>query len=242
MAPPALQPTGTNFREISCIGSVDRWLLENLFYPNPHVQGKHMNKTMAAKLPNLPCFQAFWGHISSRFLLIFLLIFLPCIGGGGGAGVTRVFLSCRLAPPSSEPRNWGRQEGVTLICSDFPILSLVVPICDPCFRECPDLFRLGEDFFQRIAKGAGGKGPRQKTSKSVKKFFETFRQFLRSAKKKNVENRQKASKGFSTLFDNFRAAPFYRPLLGGCEGKSHFVPISSDLFSEQTRTNQGNPF
>ena len=36
---------------------------------------------------------------------------------------------------------------------------------------------------QRIAKGAGGKGPRQKTSKIVKKV----------------------SKSFSTLFDNFRA-------------------------------------
>ena len=35
---------------------------------------------------------------------------------------------------------------------------------------------------QRITKGAVGKGPRQKTSKivkSVKKFFDTFRQFSR---------------------------------------------------------------
>ena len=71
---------------------------------------------------------------------------------------------------------------------------------------------------QRIAKGAGGKGPRQKTSnivKSVKKFFDTFRQFSRRAK--NVKNRQKVSKIFSTLFDNFRAAPVFRPLLGGSE-------------------------
>ena len=64
---------------------------------------------------------------------------------------------------------------------------------------------------QRIAKGAGGKGPRQKTSKIVKKCQKVFRQF--SATSKNVKNRQKVSKCFSTLFDNFRAAPFFRPLL-----------------------------
>ena len=55
----------------------------------------------------------------------------------------------------------------------------------------------------------------QKSSKSVKKFFDTFRQFSRRAK--NVKNRQKASKMFSTLFDNFRAAPFFRPLLQSAE-------------------------
>ena len=68
---------------------------------------------------------------------------------------------------------------------------------------------------QRIARGAGGKGPRQKSSKSVKLFFDTFRQFSRRAK--NVKNRQKVSKKFSTLFDKFRAAPFFRPLLQSAE-------------------------
>ena len=27
------------------------------------------------------------------------------------------------------------------ICSDFPVFFRFVPICAPCFRECPDLFR-----------------------------------------------------------------------------------------------------
>ena len=54
---------------------------------------------------------------------------------------------------------------------------------------------------------------RQKSSKSVKKFFDTFRQFSRRAK--NDKNRQKVSNSFSKLFDNFRATPFFRPLLGG---------------------------
>ena len=58
-------------------------------------------------------------------------------------------------------------------------------------------------------------GATPESSKSVKKCFDTFRQFSRRAK--NVKNRQKASKSFSTLFDNFRAAPFFRPLLGGSD-------------------------
>ena len=61
---------------------------------------------------------------------------------------------------------------------------------------------------QRTEKGAGGKGPCRKTSKSVKNIFDIFR----AGQKKNVENRQKSVKIF---FDTFRAAPVFRPLLGG---------------------------
>ena len=56
--------------------------------PNPHTQGKNMNKDMAAKLSSLPCFEAFLAHALSRFVFIFL----PCMCVGGGAGVTRAFL------------------------------------------------------------------------------------------------------------------------------------------------------
>ena len=56
-------------------------------------------------------------------------------------------------------------------------------------------------FCQRIAQGAGGKGPRQKTSKKVKK-------------------RQKVSKSFSTLFDNFRVR----------QKKSKIVKKSQEVF------------
>ena len=68
---------------------------------------------------------------------------------------------------------------------------------------------------QRIAKGAGGKGPRQKTSKIVKKRQKVFRHF--STIFAQGKKRQKVSKSFSTLFDNFRAAPFFRPLLQSAE-------------------------
>ena len=46
----------------------------------------------------------------------------------------------------------------------------------------------------------------------MSKIFDTFRQFFAQGKK-----RQKVSKIFSTLFDNFRAAPVFRPLLGGAD-------------------------
>ena len=45
-----------------------------------------MNQNMAPKQSSLPCFEAWLGHISSRFLFIAL----PCMWG---AGVTRAFLS-----------------------------------------------------------------------------------------------------------------------------------------------------
>ena len=72
-----------------------------------------------------------------------------------------------------------------------------------------------------LQKGPAERGhvkKRQNSSKSVKKFFDTFRQFSRRAK--NVKNRQKVSKRFSTLFDNFRAGhlfsgPFCNPLISG---------------------------
>ena len=59
--------------------------------------------------------------------------------------------------------------------------------------------------YQRIAKGAGGKGPRQKTSKSIKKFFDTFRQFSCRAKKRQksskiVKKCEKVFRHFSTNF------------------------------------------
>ena len=88
----------------------------------------------------------------------------------------------------------------------------------PCFDPwaLPSLVCLSSN--QRIAKGAGGKGPRQKTSKSVKKCQTVFRHFSTTfAQGKKRQNRQKASKSFSTLFDNFRAALFFRPLLGGSD-------------------------
>ena len=73
-------------------------------------------------------------------------------------------------------------------------------------------------FLQRIAKGAGGKGPRQKTSKIVEEFFDTFRQLSRRAKK-----RQKSSKGVKKFFDTFARHHFSGPFWGALisVGSSH---------------------
>ena len=70
---------------------------------------------------------------------------------------------------------------------------------------------------------------RQKSSKSVKNIFDTFRHFSRRAK--NVKNRQKVSKIFSTLFDNFRSAAVFWPLLG-----------ASDKFATPSRTPPSRDF
>ena len=68
------------------------------------------------------------------------------------------------------------------------------------------LLRVFQRFFQWTAKGAGGKGPRQKNVKNrqkVSKIYSTLFDIFRSGQK-NVKKRQKTSKYFSTLFDNFR--------------------------------------
>ena len=43
-----------------------------------------------------------------------------------------------LSGTRPEPPLWVRQKGVTPICSDF---FRFLPICAPCFREIPDVFR-----------------------------------------------------------------------------------------------------
>ena len=73
----------------------------------------------------------------------------------------------------------------------------------------PDIFRWGRGLpqeCQRIAKGAGGKGPRQKTSKIVKKCQKVFRHF-------------------STIFARHHfSGPFCNPLRMGGGQKVRYVP------------------
>ena len=96
-------------------------------------------------------------------------------------------------------------------------------VCAGTFQDQKNFMQenIGLIFRSRISadrKRGQRKGATSKMSKSVEKcqkFFDTFRHFSRRAK--NVRNRQKVSQIFSTLFDNFRAAPFFRPLLGGSE-------------------------
>ena len=53
--------------------------------PQPHIQGKTMNKYMAPKQPNLPCFEALGVILCPDLCLYFCFV---C----GGPGVTSVFL------------------------------------------------------------------------------------------------------------------------------------------------------
>ena len=65
---------------------------------------------------------------------------------------------------------------------------------------------------QWIAKGAGGKGPRQKSSKSVKKFFDNFRAGQKTSK--IVKKCQKHFRHFSTIFARHL---FSGPFWGGSD-------------------------
>ena len=78
-----------------------------------------------------------------------------------------------------------------------------------------------------LQKGPAERGhvkKRQKSSKSVKKFFDTFRQFSRRAK--NVKNRQKTSnffRHFSTIFArHLFSDPFWGALITQGKSRSDF--------------------
>ena len=66
----------------------------------------------------------------------------------------------------------------------------------------PEAERSNGSESQRIAKGAGGKGPRQKTSKIVKKCQKVFRHF--STIFAQGKKRQKSPKSVKKFFDIFR--------------------------------------
>ena len=70
---------------------------------------------------------------------------------------------------------------------------------------------------QRIAKGAGGKGPRQKASKIDKKCKDKFRHFSTFVVQgKSVRKSSKVSRHFSTIFARHQfSGPFCGPLING---------------------------
>ena len=86
------QPPSVEGSWLQC--SVGMWGLEELMgtmtngesfcNPNPHIQGKNLNKNMAAKLSSLPCFEAF----GAIFCRIFVHIFTLYVGGGGHSRVS----------------------------------------------------------------------------------------------------------------------------------------------------------
>ena len=70
--------------------------------------------------------------------------------------------------------------------------------------------------FSGLQKGPAERGhvkKRQKSSKSVKKFFDTFRRFSRRAK--NVKNRQKVSKNIFDIFRQFSRGTSFPAPFGG---------------------------
>ena len=113
---------------------------------------------------------------------------------------------------------------------------------ETCVEMQKSVFKLSDPMLQlslsqrdrrrRRRKGATSR-KRQQTSKSVKTDFDIFGQFLRRA---NQRSSKKVSK---IIFDNFRAAPIFRPFLGASEpfaernggGPAQSGKRLSDIFS-----------
>ena len=94
-------------------------------------------------------------------------------------------------------------------------------------RRCNIISKLREVNCQRIAKGAGGKGPRQKMSKIVKKcqkFFDAFRQLSHRAK--SVKNPQHVSKCFRHFSTIFARRHFSGPFWGAQSNSQGVISIS----------------
>ena len=74
-----------------------------------------------------------------------------------------------------------------------------------------------QEIVSGLQKGPAERGHVKKTSKIVRNCQKVFRHFstIFAQGKKTSKIVKKRQKVFSTLFDNFRAAPFFRPLLGG---------------------------
>ena len=116
------------------------------------------------------------GPVAERGRVLLLLsLVADQLGLKGVVKLVRLRYLCRCAPEF-----WTRR---TL---SFFSLMFLFPWC----------------FSQRIAKGAGGKGPRQKTSKIVKKCQKVFRHF--STFFAQGKKRQKSSKIVKKFFDTFR--------------------------------------
>ena len=138
-----------------------------------------------------------------------------------------VLYALRTCLTSMRDRNLQFRSAVSTGCFEFSPVDFPLP---PAFlynlarkgnppkiwkrvAKIPDWKNCAQSF-SGLQKGPAERGhvkKRQKSSKSVKKFFDTFRQFSRRAK--NVKNRQKVSKGFSTIFaQHLFSGPFCNPL------------------------------
>ena len=114
-----------------------------------------------------------------------------------------------------------RKQPSSILNEPFSILNEPLSILNALFPDLRGPFTPNLTFHslhQRIAKGAGGKGPRQKTSKIVKKCQKVFRHFwtiFAQGKKtsKIVKKRQNVFRHFSTIFArHLFSGPFWGAL------------------------------
>ena len=143
-------------------------------------------------------------------------------GGGRGRSSTwnkktRTASTCWISP-GQQAETWGFGDVVTDWLRTMPVPERgkpgtikrrfnfsPAPLTDPC-RPKPN--------FSGLQKGPAETGhvqKRQKLSKIILTFFDSFH----TGKKR--QNRQRVSNISFDTFDNFRAAPLFRPLLAGSE-------------------------
>ena len=96
-------------------------------------------------------------------------------------------------------------------------LSGLLPLFLLPLQTSPNAASRAFSTFSALQKGPAEKGPRRKASKIVQKCHDKLRHFSTTFAqgKKALKIVKKFQKYFSTLFDNFCAAPFFRPLFGG---------------------------
>ena len=103
------------------------------------------------------------------------------------------------------------------------------------WKRCPEIVARPWDIISGPQKGPAERG-RQKTSKIVQKCQKYFRHFSTSFAQ--GKTRQKVFKSFSTLFDNFRAAPVFRPLFLGGGGGSDIMSQTNNVTNTKQSAKQ----
>ena len=117
--------------------------------------------------------------------------------------------------------------------------------CKAYKRNCRNVWGNSLRSIHSIAKGAGGKGPRQKTSKIFKKCHKVFRHFstiFAPGKKtsKIVKKRQQGFQHFSTIFARHHfTGPFWGALIYVGQDSKDGLLCHDDRMAKFTREAKG---
>ena len=121
-----------------------------------------------------------------------------------------IFTILRPVQLKKKSTGWRTEEG-----SDAPKFDFKSSCASNLQSQPIRITAISVDLIQRTAKGAGGKGATSKIVKKCQKYFRHFSTLFDSFRA--GQTRQNSSKSVKIFFDNFRAAPVFRPLLWGSD-------------------------